>query len=252
MKRLLPLLFLLLCAARSYDGSGDSHVVNNLNKGSTSWSVCMWVYASSWTDFQSLVAYGNGPGSSAGRGWQIVTLSTGALRIQDYVGGATVENDSTSATMSAAAFHHVCVTQSGTAVKFYFDSTGGTASSTLSLDSPAVQNSTDDLIVGQTVPSDNIGWFDLNAQVSQVAYWDTALTGAQVASMADKSTCPSAVATSNLQAFLKLSEATVVDSSANAFSVTQNGNPALVSDPSGLPCGGGGSGGGKLNLIEDY
>jgi len=251
LRRLTPLLLLLMCAAKSYDGTGDSHVVNNPDKGATNFSVCFWIYSTSWQDGAAIVGYGLGR-DTTGRGWQIVTQTTGALRIQDYIGGGVAENDNTgAATLSTSAWHNVCVTKSGTSVKFYFDATDATADATVGLDDPAVQNSTDDFYVGQTLPeATGEAWLDLNAQMTQVAYWDTALTGAQVASIADKTTCPTAVAAANLQIFLQMTSGTVTDTSANAFTVTENGGPSTVSDPSGLPCASAPTT--SATLLEDY
>lgn len=242
MKKLAIFLFLLVpslaSASFEYDGTGDGHVANNPNGGNaTTFSICFWVKIASIADDTAVVSYGNGIDSSAGRGFEISTKTDGRLRFDTWAGGVNNQS-STTVTLSDATQHHVCWTRNGVFTnKFYLDATNATADDTLSIDAGTVQDSTDDLAVGQPMAAlTGYGRSNLTGRVAHVAYWDVELTGAEVASLADKSTCPTAVQASNLKVFLPLT-ATPATETAQALSVTENGNPTFqTDDPTGLPC----------------
>ncbi len=243
---LLPLLLFVGAQSAhadwSYDGTGDSHQINNLNKGKVNgWTVCSWVRNSSWDDDETIFSYGNGVDSSAGRGFSISTLTTGAIRV-DYWDGGTANNAFPSTTMSDNTDHHLCWVRVSTGDNFlYLDATDATADNDEAIDPPAVQNSTDDFYIARDVPAaTGFGRAHAAFTAAHTTYWDVALSAAEVASLANKSTCPTAVQASNLQMFIEGDVDPAVDESANAFTVTTNGGPTKVTTFSGLPCGGGG------------
>jgi hypothetical protein len=227
-------------AAWEYDGTGDSHQVNNPDGGVINgFTVCAWVYNASWDDGETIFAYGNGIDSSAGRGFSLTTETDGSLRI-DYWDGSTANNAFPSATMSDATWHHLCLVRVNTGDNFiYLDATDSTPDSDEAIDPPAAPNSTDDFWIAQDAPA-TTGFGRANAafRAVHVGYWNVALSGAEVASLADKSTCPTAVQASNLKVFVRGNVDPAVDDSGNGLTVTTNGGPTLVADPSGLPCGG--------------
>ncbi len=248
MRYLLAILFFATSAmaAVEYDGTGDSHQINNPNAGATAFTVSFWLYCPTFDDDETLIGYGNGTDSSAGRGFSISTLTTGALRI-DYWDGGTANNAFPSTTMSDATWYHVALVRVNTADNFlYVNATDGVADNDEAIDPPAAPNSTDDFWVAQDVPAaTGFGRGNAACNITQVAYWNIALSGSEIQSIANKSTCPTAIQASNLKVFAEGDALPLVES-AQALSVTTNGDPALVSDPSGLPCGGGGGGSGII------
>lgn len=250
MRRILSLLLCLFLAisfmgAEVYDGTGDNHIVENLNSppsgGDWNFTICMWIKSVTWQDGAAVVGYGNGTDSSAGRGWMLRTKDTGALRMEFYSGSTVYFEDSP--TMSANAWHHLCfVRHSLFGNSWYIDDTDATPEANVAIDPGTSPNSTDDMYIAQPIPArTGAGYVNFNGQLEHVGYWIDNLTGAEVLSMADKSTCPTAVDSGDLEAFIYLSDgqSPIIDSSSNGFTVTEGGNPTQNSGPGSLPCGAG-------------
>lgn len=229
-------------AAVAYDGTGDGHTITDPNVGSTGpVTVCLWFKTGAFVDAQTVVQYGNGTDSSAGRGWVIeennIDASTGRLRML-FFSGATSTNI-VSPALNINQFYHLCfVGQASPDSLLYIDATDATADVTNDTDAWTVQNSTDDFVSGLKLPArTGAGASDANATVAHIAYWTAALSAANIASIADKSTCPTAVSAANLKVFMKLDAiGSGTESSTNAFAYTENGNPTTVAGPVGLPC----------------
>lgn len=247
MKKLfLHIVFLLLLAlpalaAYQYDGTGDNHAVQNPNVGDTdTFTYCFWIFDTSFAGGEEIIGYGNGRDSNAARGVQFTTNSGGTIRVNHGDGATTFAATSTN-TLSTSTWHHVCWTRNGNADnKWWFDATNATADETESIDPPVSANSTDDFYAAGLTPEyTGFGYTLLTGRLAHVAYWNVVLTGAEIASLADKSTCPSSVQSSALKVFLKLTATPVIDS-ALGTTVVENGNPALESNaPPSLPsCGG--------------
>lgn len=244
MRRLILLLLTqlliaanLAIAAVNFDGTGDAETTANPDKGHASaFSVCFWLKTASYQDTAALWSYGNGNNSSAGRGFEIVTRTGGIIRAR-YYAGATAQNLDTSTAQSTAAWHGYCLTHSASADKWYIDSS--TADFSDNLDNPTVQDSTDDFLTAVTIPDQASPRISLNGELAHLAYWQgVELTSSEVGSILDKTTCPTAVQAASLQYFIKMDSAgSVTDSSANAFTVTESGNPTTSTGPVGLPCG---------------
>lgn len=231
-------------ASFDYDGTDDSHVANNPNAGSAStYTVCGWIYLNTCNDGDVLFGYGNGKDSSAGRGWELAFTSGCGIRWDNYE-GVNAYNDFYASTLSTATQYHICFVREDTwNNKIYIDATDSTADDTLIIDPPTVQNSTDDFKLGETLDNHTgFGRTNFDGKLAHVAYWTSALSGAQVASMANKSTCPSDVDSANLKVFLP-GTADPMTEDAQSLTVTTNSAPVFTSnDPTGLPCGGGGGG----------
>lgn len=256
MKKLLVSFFFLLSlivpslafAAVGYDGTGDSHTVNNPNVPvTTEYSICFWINTPSFIDNQSIVSLGD----ASGNGVAILTRATGYIRVRHYVAGVAQNNDGP-AGMTVDAWHHVCVVHASDD-KVYIDATDGIPDATDDIDNPGAAAATDDFVIGQTIVNGAFGGYIGN--LADVVYYDTALSNAEVALLADKSTCPEDVQGTHLKIFTRLTVAgSVTDQSTNAFPVVEAGNPTTQSGPTSLPScdggggtpppGGGGTGGG--------
>lgn len=239
---LFVVLFILTPLANAeyeYDASSDNHVLNNINFGSNDeYTICFWAWDNSWTAGHEIVGYGNGVDSSNGRGWNIVVTGTRALRVNQPSAGLTNQGSSANNIVSNSTWHHLCFVNkpSSFEIDLYIDATDDTADHTYSIGNGDTQSSTDDFYVAGVMPEyTGAGYVNASIHLAHVAYWTVALTASEVGDLADKSTCPADIESSNLEVFLKLTEGTVVDSSDNAFSVTENGNPVLESNLTGLP-----------------
>ena len=241
MKKIIIVLAFLLFAPSAFaakvcDGTGDGYVIDNPNVGSTSWTVGCWVWDSSTADDASYVNYGTGDA----RGFMVNQVSGGNIYTQQFQSGA--RTGGTNHALSTSAWHSVIVTSSGNTIKHYIDATDGIADFTESATDAVAQNSTDDFKICQPIASDPWGGPELSAKWAHCFYANAVLDTSEIAAIADKSTCPTSIAThsANIKIFLKgTSGSAVTDSSTNAFSVTTNGNPTDDSGPGSLPCDGG-------------
>lgn len=228
-------------AAKVADGTGDAWQADDINKTQIStYSVCAWLKpTASPASNATLFSYGKGISGSTGTGWDIILKTDMTIRWNSYSGGSNSQG-TTSATLTAGSWQHVCLVREGLfAHKVYIDATDSTADATLAIDPATIQASTDDFTIGKAIANDFAGYANYTGGMAHVVYYDAALTGAEVASLANKSTCPNAVAThsANLQIFTKMtSGAAVTDSSANAFTITESGNPTDDAGPGSLPC----------------
>lgn len=223
-------------AANSFPGTGGAgYTVNNPNKGNTTtWTVCAWVKPGSLASDRFLFGYGQGKGAATGVGFDYILMSTGFIRQDNYSGSTNFSGTNSSNALVAGTWYHICRTRNGLFTnKYYLD---GTEIANPAIDPPTVQGATDDFFIGTILPNTDAGWGSSNAEMSQLAYWDEELSAGQITSLANKSTCPSAISPAP-EIFVKLDAVPATDSSTNAFSVTQNGTPTLTSDPPGLPCG---------------
>lgn len=227
------LLFVSVARAdtRSFDGSNDQQVIDNPNVGSSAWSMCLWLYASSWNAGTQIVSYGTG----SARGFSFSFHSTDSIRGRVFITGP-LQNELAGFTTST--WYHFCFTHaSGGGWKWYVDATDATADRTDSDGATYINpNSTDDFVIAGPLASDGAGNGYGAFRAAHVAYWNTELSGPQVASMADKSTCPTSVAASNLKIFVPEVDGTTTDESGSGFTVTESGSPGTGTAPSGLPC----------------
>lgn len=232
-------------AAVGYDGTGDSHTVDNPNKAGTTFTVCGHIYTATWQDGAAIFSYGNGTNSTVGRGFSIGTRDDGKVRLRTYAGATTAILDSP-AGLATSTYIHFCVVNSGAQEDIYIDATDGVSDGSDFQTAPTVQNATDDILIGTTVLDASTPFINFNGRLADLAYWDTALTTTEVSHLADKTICPGDTATSNLQFFSRLTTAgAVTDIGPNSFTVVEAGNPTTQADPAGLPtCGPGGGGGG--------
>jgi hypothetical protein len=239
-------LFLCLCGAKVLDGTGDGWQIDNPNKGNVStYSDCAWLNPDASPPGDAvLFGYGKGTASSTGTGWDIVLRSDLKIRWNGYDAGSAF-NSVSSVALTAGTWQHACFVREGLfAHKIYINATDATADDTLAIDAGAAILSTDDFVVGKPLANDFSGYDNYRGKMAHEVYYDAAITGAEVASLADKSTCPDAIAThsANLQIFLPMtSGSAVTDSSSNAFTVSESGAPSDDSGPGGLPCSGGGT-----------
>lgn len=256
LKNILVLFFVLFLfspslavAAVGYDGTGDSHTIDNPNRAGTTFTVCGWIWTATWQDSAAVAAYANGTASSAGRGWNIRTRDNARLQMRAYAGAVSAIFDSPVG-LPTSTWIHFCVVNAGASEDFYIDATDGVSDATDFQMAPTVQDATDDFIIGTQSPDLSSPLLDFNGILADLAYWDTALTTTEVSHLADKTVCPGDTATSNLQFFSRLTTAgAVTDIGPNSFTIVEAGNPTTQADPGGLPtCGGGappGAGGGS-------
>lgn len=236
MKRIL-LLVLLLCpglaladGSKVLDGTGDAYTIANPNVGNTNFSLCFYFYDDTFTDLADVINYGT-RGSTGFR----VHEKSDKLSIRHYLPGSQWVDFPT---MSTSTWYHICITHTGSTTKVYLDATDATADVDTGADSYVVQTSSDDFYVGKVMPSDDWGTVNGSFRTAYVAYWaGVALSGAEVASLADKSTCPTSVQAASLEVFLPMTESgSVTDESGNGLTVVEEGNPTGNSNPTGLPC----------------
>lgn len=244
MKRLLLLLILwpsLAFAAFSYDGTDDGHTVNDINQPDTdTFSVCFWVKSDSLTLQDTILYYGNGTTSGAGRGWAFSIGDNGlggkGIRPALYI-NSTTRSVPVKGALTANTWTHVCFTKNGTwDNKTYID---GTSYDLGGVDAGAAQNSTDDMAFAVAVPNNFAGLGYGDIEIAQVAYWTTELSAAQVTSIADKSTCPTAVNAASLVFFSYVADPIAASNpsiSGTYASITTNGAPVSSTDPASLPC----------------
>lgn len=229
--------------ARSFNGSTDAYALADINKPrTTTYGLGGWVKPdASRSGSQVLFCYGLGTVGGTGTGFQIVLRTDGKIRWDSFSGATNFQSAGTTALTDSVWQHLMCVREGLFAHRIYLD---GTLVDTLAIDAGAAQNATDDFFIGKPVVNDGSGFGKFTGSLAHVVYYDDAPTAAEVASIADKSTCPPSIVThgGNLQVFVKMtSGASVVDDSANAFTVTADGSPGDVASPSGLPCDGGGA-----------
>lgn len=249
LKKVFAILLTLLLAfpalaAFEYDGTGDSHVANNPNAGaSDEYTVCAKVYSTSLGDYQAIFGYGNGKDSNNGRGFMLATWESGALVFYSLA-GADAFVDFSGVVLSSATWHWICVVDSpsSTAVNVYVDYASDGADLTTAVDPPTAPTSTDDFYVSETIPeATGLGYSNFVGRQVYVAYWTKALTTTQIESIHDDSTCPTDIEAASLKVWLPLTASPATEG-AQSLSVTTNGDPTLVSDPTLASCGGGGGG----------
>lgn len=233
--RWILLAALLLCGARSQVDFYGQIIANNPNAGSLDWTVCGWFYFPTCNDTGVMYSYGNGYDLAAARGFLLAIQTNCQLKM--YSGAGVGYASATGApAVATSTWQHICWTHSSLAANsIWIDATNATADLTVNLADPTIQSATDDF--GVFFASDNSSaaeWQQFKGYASQVAYWNTELTGAQIASIADKSTCPASVQTANLKVFLKLNDSPVAEF-AQGLSMSTNGT-SQVADPTGLPC----------------
>lgn len=220
-------------AAKVCDGTGDGYQVTDPNVGSAAGTIGCWVNDSAMVDDASFVNYGTGNA----RGLMVNELTGGAMYTQLFQGGASSGGGSQS--LSEGAWHSIIVTWTGTTLKTYVDATDGVADKTETATAPVAQNSTDDFKICQPIASDPWGGPETSTKWAHCFFANAVLDTTEIAAIADKSTCPTSIAThsANIKIFLKgTSGVAVTDSSTNAFSVTTNGNPTDDAGPGSLPC----------------
>lgn len=241
VKRLFLLLAWILFPLQLYavtlstDGSDDKQQIDNPNIGSTAYTVCFWFFDDSCAGDGSIVSYATG----GAQGWALHEDDDSCtLKFRAFAPGT----EFASLAVAENAWNHICLAKSsGSGFKWYINATDATADQSDAFD-PHTPISTDDFIVGGPPPSDPAGTGFGSFRIAHLAYWNTELSGAQIATLADKSTCPTAVSAANLKLFLKETDSPRVDSSSSAFTVVESGSPTTGADPGGLPCGGGGGG----------
>lgn len=236
------LLVILLFASTAYasfdyDGTDDSHHAENPNAPSTTdYTVCAFIYPDNITNGDALISYGNGNDSSAGRGFELaIGNASGNIRL-DHTGGTG--GTFSAGALTAGTWHQFCVrAQTGTFEHDLFFGAVSSRTAFLSLDRPTAQNSTDDFQIGQTAPDHTIfGRTFFDGRFAHVAYWDTSLSDAEIASYLDKSTCPTDIQSANLKVFLP-GTADPMTEEAQSLTVTTISAPVFTAnDPTGLPC----------------
>jgi hypothetical protein len=239
MKKLIAAIFLLfaLCGAYDYDGTDDHHSVDNINKGSQSFSACAWIYIDAVAgDGNTIIGYGRGTTGGAGRGFTLNITGDSELRGRVYSGSTAynVYDVSTPTTLSASTWYHVCLTRGASYSRLYID---GTLECEVDKETETAPNSTDDFLVGESVAVEPANYDYWNGRIAHAGYWVRELTSSEITSMADKSTCPTSVQATDLEVFLRLTEDPAVDTSSNAFTVLKGSYPATAAEPSGMPCG---------------
>jgi hypothetical protein len=230
----------LALADYDYDGTDDGHVIASPNvPAALSLTACAWVRPDSLAaGDETIIAYGNGKDSAQGRGWTLKHTSGGTLAFAGFDGNDQYNEDRTSV-LSTSSDTHVCLVIGATiwdgAIYVNGTQSGGTFYT-----GNIAQSSTDPFSVAKSIP--NQGFLRWNGKMAHVAYWTTNLSGAQIGSLADKSTCPADVESASLEIWLPLTDNPATDQSSNAFTVTTESSPSLVSHFSGLPaCGASGS-----------
>lgn len=243
MKKLPGLIFILLFlplsafAAQVCDGTGDGWTIDNPDVGSTSYTVGCWIYDAATAEDGNVMNYG--VGNARGFNWY------------EYTGGysylinmqAAAYSGSSNNAWGEGAWHNVIWTSSGGTIKMYIDATDGTADFTSSATDAVAQNSTDDFKIGLTQASDIWGGnIELSAKLEHCFYANTVLDESEITAIANKSTCPTDIAThsANIKIFLPLTTGlAVTDESSNHFTVTESGNPTDDAGPGSMPtCGG--------------
>lgn len=240
MKRAIYLLLLLvlfgaqtaLADSRSFDGVDDKQTITDPNVGSTAWTLCLWFRDDSFTESHSIVSYGTG----AAQGFAIHEQDdTGTIRFRAFAPGTEFADF----VVGEGAWHHLCLAKtSGSSVKWYLDATNATADQTDAFD-PFDPISTDDFLVAAPPPSDPAGNVLGAFRTAHIAYWSTELTGSEIASIADKTTCPTDVQSGSLEIFITEIDGDTTDQSSNGFTVAEVGSPGNDTDPGGLPCAAG-------------
>lgn len=246
MKRLFVILSILLFASTAhasfdYDGTDDSHHAENPNAPSTTdYTYCAFVYPDNITTGDVLLSYANGNDSSAGRGTEmVISNSSGNIRLDNNDGGVANVGTFSSGALTAGSWQRFCVrAQTGTFEHDLFYGAVSSRTDFISIGRPAAQNSTDDFQIGQTAPDHtNFGRTFFDGRFAHVAYWNTSLSDAQIASYLDKSTCPTDIQSANLKVFLP-GTADPMTEEAQSLTVTTISAPVFASDdPTGLPCG---------------
>lgn len=243
MKRLflLTLIFLAFVTpalaenVRSFDGVDDQQTIVDPDVGAAGYTIMGWINDATFTAGDAIVAYGTG----AAQGWAISEEAAGVVRFRAFAPG-TEQN---TYTVGEGAWHHFAAVKatSGANLKFYVD---GAEVGSDSYD-PHTPLSTDDFYIAVTLASDPASNTRGSFALAHLAYWNIDLNAGEVASIADKSTCPTAVQAANLQIFIPEVDDDVDDASANTFTVVEAGTPGNATGPGGLPCGSGGGTGGS-------
>lgn len=232
-----------------FDGTNDSMTVDNPNVGVTDgWTTCFWYYLdANPSNNEDMIGYGNGPDGAAGRGFVIWLQTDGDLHINNFNGSSAYGGNGTTA-LTTAAWNHICFQRNGTFDNLFFiNATDGLKDDDLAVDAPAAPNSTDEFYIADVFPNyAGPGRSHSDGKYAHVAHWNAVLTGPEIASLADKTACPSDVQSASLQIFVPLMSATPTEVK-NGFTVSVQDAPVLTANvPSGLPCQTGASAGAEI------
>jgi hypothetical protein len=187
------------------------------------WSVSQWVYINA-TGNHDLYAYGR-----TNNYIHIQTTSTGQVRVKFY-NGTTLDLTTAAATLAAATWYHIVVTNSGAetpaAVKVYVDGVSK-ALTTVTDDfvgpAPNVAPPASAMNIGSDERSNNRSLW-LNGHIDEWSYWDTELTAGNVTTLYNAG-APSDIAlvafVANLKAWFRMGDGdtypTLTDNAAGAL-----------------------------------
>ena len=200
------------------------------------------IYDTSYSAGEQILGYGVGNTSGNGTGFNIATDGTRGIRL-NFCDGSVNYFEQSGTIFTNSTWHHVCIVNklSSSTTDIYVDVTTTSPTVSRGVDPGALQGATDDFVIGEPVPEyGDFGYGNFTGRLAHVSFWTTELTGTEVLSMHDDSTCPSDVQTASLKVFVPLIASPATES-AQSLSITTNGDPTLVSDPTLPSCGGGGS-----------
>lgn len=246
MKKLITILSFILwlptlaLAQYDYDGTDDAHRVDNPNIGATSgFSFCIRINPDALSFGETIVNYGNGTDSSAGRGFALIHFFSNEMRFYGLSGATALKTGSDWGTLSTGTPFNVCVTVDGSQeMRAYVDGTlvRGPESYSGGFTAP---NSTDDFLIGAVTPAfTSFGHTYWNGKLAHFAYWNTTLSGSDVTDY--ETNCPDTIQAGSLQVFVPGTDNPATDQSSNTFGVTTLSAPTAgqgASFPSLPTCG---------------
>lgn len=225
----------LAANGKDLDGSTQAYIINNPNTGSTTWSVTFRVKWDALGCDAGVVVFGDG----GGRGFAINSADSGCagsdqLYVMSFV--PALQSGAVTAVTTGTEYY-ITVTHSGTSTKVYRNISSASATTTDTLDSPVIQNSTDDIYIGKPIAGDPYGGTRVDGKVAEIGIWDVELTAAEVLSIHNQSTCFTAVQSAHLkEALVGTNGIPMADTSTNAFTVSNDGSAPSDYAFSGTAC----------------
>lgn len=168
--------------AAYFNGSAYFTVADNaLLEPTSDISFGGWVYISSTSSFQMIMAKGENAGDT--RSYELrCNGTTTQMQVQLRVGGGSYCACTSTTAIGTGVWAHVIYTRSGTTQKIYINGVSDTLTSVTN-NSGNIDYSTDDLWIGQ-----RNGGLRFNGRLDMIGLWDVVLTQAEVSQLYESGT----------------------------------------------------------------
>lgn len=168
--------------AAYFGGSAYFTVADNaLLEPTNAISIGGWVYISSTSSFQMILAKGENAGDT--RSYEMRCYSTTTqIEVQMRTGGGSYTQARTTTAIGTGVWKHVIFTRNGSTQKIYIDGVSDTLAVNIT-QTTNIDYSTDDLWIGQ-----RNGGLRFNGRLDMIGIWDVELTSAEVTELYNSGT----------------------------------------------------------------